>query len=394
MIILNFPLGSFHGWGICGKYLTRELSKLANVKLIEENLDEKNFADALDYNFLKNNVVSKDEAKKLFKSNNINLIQAITSKAMLPITPELKADLNIGYTFFEDNILLPEYIENAKKYFDIVVTGSTWCEEILKNYGLHNTKTVIQGIDPQIFNPNGNQKEYFKDKFVIFSGGKFELRKGQDLVIKAFKILQDKYDDVLLVNSWFNLWESSFNTMKASPFIKFSPMSGNYVQTINKILHDNGINLDNVITLKPQPNYSMARIYKNTDIGLFPNRCEGGTNLVLMEYMACGKPAIASYNSGHIDILNDKNSIMLKDLQQIKINDRKNDIAAWDCPTLDEIVANLEWAYKNRKKLKRIGDKAGQNLSHLTWEHSAKGFYEIIKHNNHAFNEKYTEYFK
>ena len=57
-----------------------------------------------------------------------------------------------------------------------------------------------------------------KDSFVIFSGGKFEFRKGQDIVIKAFRHLQDKYRDVNLITSWFNSWDFSFNTMSMSNY--------------------------------------------------------------------------------------------------------------------------------------------------------------------------------
>jgi len=40
IIYLNFVVGSFHGWGICGKYLTRELSALAEVKLLSQRFSE------------------------------------------------------------------------------------------------------------------------------------------------------------------------------------------------------------------------------------------------------------------------------------------------------------------------------------------------------------------
>ena len=42
----------------------------------------------------------------------------------------------------------------------------------------------------------------------------------------------------------------------------------------------------------------MPQVYQNTDVGIFPSRCEAGTNLVMMEYMACGKPAIATVGTG------------------------------------------------------------------------------------------------
>jgi glycosyltransferase involved in cell wall biosynthesis len=58
----------------------------------------------------------------------------------------------------------------------------------------------------------------------------------------------------------------------------------------------------------------LRNVIRNTDIGLFPNRCEGGTNLSLMEYMATGKPVVATTTSGHRDILTDTNCLPVKDL--------------------------------------------------------------------------------
>ncbi|MEI7473898.1 MAG: glycosyltransferase family 4 protein [bacterium] len=381
MIYLIFPVGSFHGWGVCGKYLTRELSSITDTKLITHSVNEAEISDPLDYEFLKSKFVGFEETKRFITGSKIidmPVLQAIAGP-MNPWLIETKTSFKVGYTFFEDNLLSESYVANASKNFDYVVAGSKWCEEILESYGCTNAKTVIQGVDTQIFNPFDNEKKYFKDKFIIFSGGKFELRKSQDLVIRAFKILQDKYDDVMLLTNWYNKWPHSFNTMAVTPHIKFSGLAeNNYNHTINKILTDNGIDLRRVISVPPVPNTSLARIYKNTDIGLFPNRCEGGTNLVLMEYMACGKPTIASYNSGHKDILTSENSIKIEEMKQIKINKERRDVAVWDEPNLDEIISHLEWAYNNRESLKLIGNKAGEDLCQTTWAKSAENFYKLF----------------
>src|SRR5205807_2656028 len=137
----------------------------------------------------------------------------------------------------------------------------------------------------------------------------FEYRKGQDLVIRAVKVMQDRHKDVVLVNSWFNMWQQSFETMKLSPHLGMPAVSGNYFDVMKAMLQHNGLDLSRVITLAPRNNALMARIYRNTDVGVFPNRCEGGTNLVLMEYMAIGKPVVATPTTGHADIVNATNAL-------------------------------------------------------------------------------------
>jgi glycosyltransferase involved in cell wall biosynthesis len=309
---------------------------------------------------------------------DVPVLQNILDKSLRPALPSFRGSWNVGYTFFEDNVLHPSFIENGQRFYDVVVTGSLWCEEVLRGYGMTNVATIIQGIDPTIFNPSHARKEYLQDRFVIFSGGKFELRKGQDLVIRAFKVMQDRYPDVMLVNSWYNHWATSMQTMTASPHIRFVPQSGDYNALMERTFVENGIDPARVITLPPLPNIMMTRIYRNTDIGVFPNRCEGGTNLVLMEYMACGKPAIASYSSGHRDVISDRNSLPLRSLRPISISHSGQPMAVWDDPQLDELIARLDWAYHHRDDLRDIGMEAGTSMADLTWERTARQFYEVL----------------
>jgi glycosyltransferase involved in cell wall biosynthesis len=128
----------------------------------------------------------------------------------------------------------------------------------------------------------------------------------------------------------------------------------------------------------------MTRIYRNTDIGIFPNRCEGGTNLVMMEYMACGKPVVASFSSGHRDILTASNSLRLTTLHPITVSDAGGPIAIWDEADLDELIAQLDWAYHHRDELKGIGHQAGIDLAGSTWQQTGKAFFKVLT--EHAVN--------
>ncbi|MDR4499752.1 MAG: glycosyltransferase family 4 protein [Candidatus Scalindua sp.] len=388
MIYLILPRGNNFGWGVCGKYLVREISDIREIKYLTDDFTVNDIGDEFDYHVLKNQLVDEIEAKEIrngvTRQVNYPILQAIGNQTLVPWGPDIHGSFKAGYTFFEENMLNQEYIENGKRHFDIVITGSSWCEEVLRNHGLKNTTTVIQGIDPQIFHPSHSEKEIFKENFLVFSGGKFEIRKGQDIVIRAYKVLQDRHKDVMLVNSWFNIWGESMKTMSASPYIKFDITSQDYVTTINWILENNGIDVTRVITCLPRPNALMVKIYKNTDIGIFPNRCEGGTNLVLMEYMACGKPVVASYSSGHKDVINKNNSILIENMKPININRNGNRIAVWDDSDLEETIEHLEWAYQHRDKLRSYGLQAGNDLKKLTWKRSAEKFVNII--DEHTIN--------
>jgi len=384
LLWMIMPVGSKHGWGVCGKYLALEMSHLTEVNFVTDDFagevetDPEHFAVLSKINTPPEHLESLKNSQGSYYLKN-PVLQTIQSSDLKPWHIIAKAPKIVGYTFFEKTSLDVEDIIVAKDYFNWIVAGSKWCGKILKDFGIDNCSTIIQGIDPGRFHTGYAVKERFQNNFVIFSGGKIEYRKGQDLVIRAFKVLQDKYDDVLLVNCWYNPWDSVTATMAMSPYIKFEMPKGNYLDAVKHLLRNNGVDPEKVIILPPIHNSQMARIYRDTDCGLFPNRCEGGTNLVLMEYMACGKPVIASYNTGQIDVLSDGHAILLKKQQPLNIVKEDGEIYAnWHEPDLDEVVFCLEWAYQNRDKIKDIGLAGSKFISRYTWAAVAKKFYNLM----------------
>lgn len=384
MLYTDLNLNNRTGAGALGTYLLKELSKLTDVKLFRKDLFS--FNDKIDEHFFKKMFIHDDEINSIYKNKSHNFDSNFLS--FVPYAfPEIKEYENkikgtetIGLAVFENNLLSKSDLDILNRNYDSIITACKWCEDSLIEAGYKNKlKSITHGIDPLVFNESYSEKEFFKDKFVIFSGGKFEFRKGQDIVIKAIKILQEKYDDVVLVASWFNLWPNSLRTMNASKLIKFVEGEKDYIKMMENILSINGIDLNKVVLINYQSNYLMNRVYRNSDIGLFPNRCEAGTNIVLMEYMACGKPTIASYSSGNKDVIRDDYSLIVKDIKQFPITFGGKDIGQWDEPNLEEVVSHLEWAYHNRDRIKELGKKAGKVMKdEFTWSNIAEQFYKFI----------------
>ena len=375
MLTLALPLGNTFGWGICGKYLARELAKLSQVRLVASPFELQDIGNEFEYIELLR--IAADRESALSSAADGPVLQAITGAELLPMAPDIRGKRNAGYAFIENSNLPQASLDNARAHFDLVVAGSTWCQEVLRAHGMEQTAVVFQGVDQAIFNMYENRKAFFGERFVVFSGGKFELRKGQDIVMRAFRVLQERHDDVLLVNAWFNHWEGSIRSMAASPHIDFDYQGGDHCAAINRLLSENGINLRNVVTLPAKPQIAMAQIYKNSDCGLFPNRCEGGTNMALMEYMACGKPAIVSNSSGHRDMANDGNAMLLKRLRPLTLS-VGGQATVWDEPSLDEAIEALEWAYQHREALDDIGEAAGWSMQAHSWAAAAAQFHALL----------------
>lgn len=351
-LYLGLVAGQNYGWGVCSEYLSLELSKKINCCIL-------NSADGT--------ATNPNLDGKLF--------QALTSVDFFPMFEKARGKKNFGYTFFE-NELTQTSLENAKRY-DLVLAGSSWCRDRMLEKGIPNSGVLIQGIDPEVFYPITAEKT--TDDFVIFSGGKFELRKGQDLVLQAVKILQQKYRDIILVNCWYNKWPESTKLMAYSQHLEFEYQNQPWQDLMERTYRINGLDPGRIQTLDLVANEKQREIYRQTDIGVFPNRCEGGTNLVLMEYMACGKPVIASNTSGHKDILTPENALLLNDLQDFKITGPDGGLLArWQDPSIDELVAQIEFAYHHRGQINTIGQRAGKDLKKFTWARSAQQLLDQI----------------
>jgi tetratricopeptide (TPR) repeat protein/glycosyltransferase involved in cell wall biosynthesis len=350
-LYLGLSGGENFGWGICSKYIKEELSK----KISFSNIDEQ---------------------AKLLPGSRIKgkVFHAITNVSLESLR-KVYGDVNIGYTFFE-NELNEESRKNSTKY-DLILAGSTWCKEKLKEQGI-NSDVLLQGIDPEIFYPGEVVKN--KNLFTVFSGGKFEYRKGQDLILKTFKIIQEKYKDIILINAWYNYWPEIMQTMYLTKHINFEMKGTSWEEFMNNLYRINDLDASRIVTLPLVPNSKLRELYLKTDIGLFPNRCEGGTNLVLMEYMACGRPVIASYNSGHTDIITERNSLKLNSKKEVKLYGAENRLEAdWSEPEVDEIVAQIEFAYHNRDMVNTLGRTAADDLSKLTWAKTAENLLKYLE---------------
>jgi glycosyltransferase involved in cell wall biosynthesis len=382
MIHIAMPLGASHGWGIAGKSIAKELSALTPIRLITDPFDANQIGDLLEYQLLASLLPPGTTPQTGFNATLRTagpVLQCAAGVEHHLYRPGLRGTVNVGYTFFEDNLLVRQYVQNIRDNFDIIVGGATWTRDVLVEAGIPDARVVIQGIDPRLFNPHLNEKEFFRDRFVVFSGGKLELRKGQDLVIRAYQVLQQRHKDVMLVNQWFNPWPPSLQTMAASKLIHFEPKTNDYFLFLNQLFGEHGIDLSRVLSLGPLPNIAVSRIYKNTDIGLFPNRCEGGTNLVMNEYMACGKPVVASFNTGHKDVLSEQNSVRIMTNRPFTYLRDGQPVATWEEPDLDETIERLEWAYQHRDQLNRIGQTAAADQQNRTWRHTAEGFLKILQ---------------
>ena len=95
--------------------------------------------------------------------------------------------------------------------------------------------------------------------------------------------------------------------------------------------------------------------------------------------MGCFLTVIASYNTGHKDILSENTAVLLTDQRPLAIKNPDGSLYSnWYEPNLDEVISQLEWAYENRESLAGIGSAGSGSISSFTWDRAAGEFYNLL----------------
>ena len=284
---------------------------------------------------------------------------------------------NLVKMVFEETSFNMKSVEHLKAY-DGLIPVSSWNMNLLKNAGLEKVALAPQGIDPTLFHPAPKQG-IWRDRFVIFSAGKLEFRKAQDLIIAAFKIFHQRHPDSLLCFSWHNFWPKTMQDMNASIHVKGIPRTINDKLDFTSWLMENGLPEKSFTDLVFVNHHHLPQVMREADVALFPNRCEGGTNLPAMEAMACGVPAIISTNTGHLDIISDGCCFVLENQRSVSDVPDWNGTDGWGESSIEEIVEKLETVYFNREEAGRRGIRGARKMiNERSWEICARKFTEAV----------------
>jgi glycosyltransferase involved in cell wall biosynthesis len=287
----------------------------------------------------------------------------VAHRAILEGTP------SIGVAFWEHANNAPEVAGRLRTY-PLVIAGSTWNQQILRDAGAPCVQLVLQGVDTSHFHP-APKRGIFPGRFVVLSGGKLEYRKGQDLVLRAFRLFARDHPDALLLTAWSSPWPELARGLGAksgvNPALEPPPFTTEGQFDARAWTQANGIPDRQVFHCGSLPNYLMPRILREADVAVFPNRAEGGTNLVAMECMACAVPVLLSANTGHLDLLRSYKAIPLEQQTSIPTEEQAADHSGWGESNVDEIIAALETLYIHRESAQARASHAAAQIAHLTW---------------------------
>jgi len=374
-IAIGWRPSSLSGWGVYGTNLALQLKKQGRnpvLYLAPHRLDLD--ADAL--RILKPVLQRQPHLDELLQKIGVldfdfPVLHALRNDFHPPMEDQVaRGKPNVGVIFFEDTEISAGGLERARGY-DLIVAGSHWNRHIAEARGLTNVVTVLQGVDTHQFRPQP-RTDRFKDRFVVFSGGKLEYRKAQDVVIAAFRAFHARHPEALLMVAWGNQWPAIMPTIERSPYVDGKPEEGaDGALNIGAWLTRNGVPAGSYLDLGMAPNRAMPGFLASADVALFPNRCEAGTNLVAMETMAAGIPTILALNTGQLDIANSKqwpdHCYELRIQRPVAPYEPYAGTEGWGEPDLDETIEALEAAYADGDRRKRIGAAGAEFMRKLDW---------------------------
>ncbi len=266
---------------------------------------------------------------------------------------KVRAPRVIGYCFTEWPIA--DDAHRIARQYDVLFAGSTWNVQRLAEKRI-KAEVLHQGIDFERFKV---QPPSERKAFVIFSGGKYEFRKGQDYVVAALQHFMSVHPEAVLLAAWHNNWPQSRASMQNSWLL--DDWDDPFKQ----------LPKERAIKIPPIPNAATPQLYAQAHIGIFPNRCEAGTNLVMCEFMACGRPVVATSATGHRDVFDGENGSGPYLLTQ-----GAYDQAGWFNCGVSEALASLELAYQNREQLPARGLECRKLVEKFTWRACAQKIFE------------------
>lgn len=352
-LALTWQLSEMHGWGLVGVHTALHLIDRGRPPLL---LEKPLLSTLRPHNREKLRVlmdayqqvtaIAARSGDRMLGLNGCTVLHALGNRFIAgPLSAQFRGSRNVGVIAFEDTLFDQETLRRARSY-DKLLVHSEYNKALLAEQGITNVACAFQGVDPDELAPVPPARR-FGDRFVVFAGGKVEFRKGQDIVLAAFRRFHERHPDALLVTAWHNPWPHTSADIAESPLVPAAPALGeNGKLRIVEWAMACGVPPEGFVDMGFLARDQIAAILAECHAAIFPNRCEGATNLVAMEAMACGVPVILSANTGHLDVIRDGACLPLS--HQGPVADPAGRRRGWGESSVEEAVAHLETLYTDR----------------------------------------------
>ena len=197
---------------------------------------------------------------------------------------------HFGFPIFELDNFSTKEIRSIQACDEIIVC-SKWAKGVMSNFFSGPIHVCPLGVDSNMFFPKPTNS--YTTRFLNI--GKWEVRKGHDILIECFNKAFGPKDNV-------ELWMVPSNRF-------LTPQEQRYWERLYN--HPKVKILPRLETQK-----HLVNIINKVDFGIFPSRAEGW-NLGLLEMMSCGKHVICTNYSGHTEFT-DKDCASLIEIDKLE----------------------------------------------------------------------------
>jgi len=268
-----------------------------------------------------------------------------------------------SFPFFEIDFFTKFETTNLTNCDGLFAT-SLWAKQILESKTDNKNISIAPlGVDLEIFDYTKYQSEN-KNKYIFCNIGKWEIRKGHDILLNIFEKAFTKEDDVELwvLASARNVYNPPEEVKKWETVYKTHPLSSKI-----KIFNEQ------------ESQHDVAFLMSQTDCGIYPSRAEGW-NLELLETMAMNKPVITTNYSAHTEFCNPDNSYLVDIKSTLPAYDGKffrnqGNWANIGVEEIDTMVDYMRYVYKNNIKTNKNGVLTGQKFS---WSNTVDKIIESV----------------
>lgn len=249
----------------------------------------------------------------------------------------LDVKLGGGAAVIYDSFIKRMTLYIAKNVDKIICVNEDYLP-VFEEWGVDPKKLVYipNGVDTKKFSPGESKvKKKFIDQKIIVYFGRLHYQKNVDILIRSFKYVKEKIDNVKLI---------IIGT--GTDFDKLKKMSSDY---------------KDIIMTGFVPDKDLIDYLRAADVVVFPSRGENAS-LTIMEAMACELPVVSSDVGNAKKILGDGRGILLEKY------------------TEEEIAGICVDVLSDEKKAEKIGKDARRYVEkHHSWDIISKKTEELYK---------------
>jgi hypothetical protein len=250
---------------------------------------------------------------------------------------------------------------------DLLFVPSQWARQVLADNAIPAGRIRIArfGVDPAVFPYSG---AIAPGPTVFLNVGKWEVRKGHDVLAEAFNSAFTRNDDVRLVMLTPNPFYAESEARAWADVYRGSAL-GAKIEVIEERLPSQ---------------HDVAALMARADCGVFPFRAEGW-NLDLAEMMAMGKNVIATNYSAPTEYLTRENARLIEIDALADANDAKwfhgqGQWADFGDAQVEQLVAHLREVHRLKQSGALKPNAAGRDtMAAYTWEATAQAIVDALK---------------